>query len=99
MGENHFDNIPVAVYGINLIFCAIAYSILEAVISSHYTHSTKLTEALKKQKKKGMISLLIYFISIPCAFFYPVASAVLFVFVAVLWVIPDKNIERALKEE
>jgi hypothetical protein len=65
---------------------------------SHYTHSTKLIEALKKQKKKGMLSLLLYILTIISAFFYPVVSVILIVSTAVLWIIPDKNIENALKE-
>jgi len=99
MGENHFDKIPVAIYAINLSLCAIAFYILQKVIIYHYTHSSKLIEALKKQDKKGMISLLIYLISIPVAFFYPVISASFFVLIAIMWIIPDKAIEQALKEE
>jgi len=99
MGENHFSRMPVAVYSTGLLACAIAYYILQRVIMSHYTHSTRLTEALKKQEKKGIVSLLLYVLSIACAFYYPIISALIFVTVAVLWILPDKNIERALKEE
>ena len=98
MGENHFDKLPVAVYAVNLLLCAIAYSILQIAIMSAHSHSSKLIEALKKQEKKGFFSLAIYIISIPCAFFYPIVSALLFVFVSVIWIIPDPNIEHALKE-
>lgn len=98
MGLNHFDKLPVAIYAVNLLLCAIAYYILQKVIISHYSHSTKLTEALKRQDKKGLISLLIYIVSIPCAFFYPIISALLFVTIAIIWIIPDKEIEKALKQ-
>jgi len=98
MGENHFARLPVAVYAINLIGCAISYTILQEIIMSHHTHSTKLAEALKKQEKKGFLSLALYFLSIVFAFIYPVISAVIFFVVAVIWVVPDKNIENALKE-
>jgi uncharacterized membrane protein len=98
MGENHFGRMPMVVYGINLLCCAIAYYILHQVIMSHYTHSTKLIEALKKQKKKGMLSLVLYILTIISAFFYPVISVILIAATAVLWIIPDKNIENALKE-
>jgi uncharacterized membrane protein len=98
MGENHFGKIPVAIYGVNLLLCGFAFFILQKVIMSHYTHSTKLIEALKKQEKKGILSTWMYALSIACAFFYPFLSAVLIVGVAVLWLIPDKNIERALKD-
>jgi uncharacterized membrane protein len=98
MGENHFGEMPVAVYSINLLGCAISYYILQQVIMSHYTHSTNLIEALKKQEKKGIASLVMYILCIASAFFYPLISAILIVAVAVMWIIPDKNIEKALKE-
>ena len=98
MGENHFDKLPVALYGIDLIFCGVAYNILQRIISGHYSHPTKLAEALAKQQKKGFVSLGCYLLSIPMAFYYPIISAFLFAFVAVIWIIPDKNIEKALEE-
>jgi uncharacterized membrane protein len=99
MGENHFAGLPVAAYAVNLLLCAIAYYILGKVIMLHYTQTTRLTEALQKQEKKGIISLVIYLISILCAIYYPLISYLLFVLVAVIWVIPDKNIEEAVRLE
>jgi uncharacterized membrane protein len=98
MGENHFDHLPVALYGVSLLLCAIAFYLLQHVIMSGQTHSSGLIEALKKQRKKGITSLVIYIVSIPCAFFYPLVSAILFIASAIMWVIPDKNIEKALRE-
>jgi uncharacterized membrane protein len=98
MGENHFSKLPVAIYGTNLLCCAIAYYILQKVIMSHYTHNTNLTEALKKQEKKGIISLGLYVLSVVFAFVYPTVSAIIFATVSVMWVLPDKNIENAFKE-
>jgi uncharacterized membrane protein len=98
MGENHFDELPVAVYAINLLLCAIAFYILQLVISSDLKHSTKLTVALKKQRVKANITLVINIAAIPCAFYYPIVSAVSFVVISILWIIPDKNIENALKD-
>lgn len=98
MGENHFENIPVAVYALNLLLCAISFFILQQVIMADIGHSNSMIDALNKQKQKGIISLMLYVLAIPCALFYPVISAVLFAVVSVLWVIPDKNIEKALKE-
>jgi len=98
MGHNHFDKLPVAFYAVNLLFCAIAFNILQKVIMSHYSHSSKLIEALKNQDKKGFISLVLYVISIPCAFFYPFISALIFVIIAIMWVRPDKKIEQALED-
>ena len=98
MGHNRFAELPVALYAVNLLICAIAFNILQRVIMSHYSRSSKLIEALKKQDRKGFLSLILYIISIPCAFFYPLISALIFVFIAVIWVRPDKRIEQALQE-
>lgn len=98
MGENHFMNIPVAIYGVNLLLSAISYFVLQQVIMADAGHSDRMMEAMTKQKKKGTVSLILYVLSIPCALYDPVISAVLFAIVSILWVIPDKNIEKALKE-
>ena len=96
MGENSSDKIPVALYATLLLFCGIAYSILQKTIESHYTQSTELILALKRHGKKGYLSLILYILSIIMAFFIPLLSEILFVVVAVLWIIPDKNIEKAV---
>lgn len=98
MGENHFANIPVAVYAFNLLLCAIAFYILQKVIMTQVTNHTSLVEALKKQETKGMISLVLYIVSVVSGLFYPVISAILIGITAILWLIPDRNIEAALKE-
>ncbi|MBK9329773.1 MAG: DUF1211 domain-containing protein [Sphingobacteriales bacterium] len=98
MGENHFARIPVATYAVNLLCCAIAFFILQAAIASDLKQRTRLTEALKTQEKKGILSLVIYAVSIPCALFFPLVSALLFALTAIMWLVPDKNIERALRD-
>jgi uncharacterized membrane protein len=98
MGENSFAELTVAVYGASLLLCGIAFYILQKSISSHYTQKTNLTQALAKQDKKGITSLILYSISIPMAFYIPAISAMLFIAVSVMWVIPDKDIEKALNE-
>ncbi len=98
MGENHFDKIPVAAYAVNLLCCAVAFYILQIGITSYLKQRTRLTEALKKQEKKGILSLVIYMVAVPCALFFPLVSALLFVLTAIMWVIPDKNIELALRD-
>jgi uncharacterized membrane protein len=99
LGENHFESIPMAAYSVNLIICAVSYFILQKTIMAHYTHSTMLIEALKKQEKKGMLSMMIYITCLIMSFFSIIITAILILAVTILWVIPDKNIERALKEE
>ena len=99
MGENHFTQLPVALYGTVLLFNAIAYTILQKTIMAEKSQNEKLRIALEKQEIKGRFSTLLYIISIPCAFYYPWISASLYVIVAILWLVPDKRIEAALKEE
>ena len=98
MGENNFGKTTVAVYGALLFMCGLAYYILQNIITRHYPGNETLKIALAKQSKKGIISQIAYFISVPVAFVYPIISALLFVAVAVMWFLPDRNIERALKK-
>jgi uncharacterized membrane protein len=98
MGENSFARLPVAAYAINLLLCSVAFYILQRVIITTGTKDSALIEALKKQEKKGITSLLMYAASVGIAFIYPLISAFLIVGVAVWWLIPNKNIEKALEE-
>jgi len=98
MGENHFDELPVALYAINLLLCAISYYILQKTIMKHHPLSEKLTEAMKKQEKKGMVSLLLYIAAVGFAFIAPWISGIIFGITAIMWVIPDRNIEKALRD-
>ena len=98
MGENHFEQLPVALYAVNLLLCAIAYYTLQMTIMKHHTLPEKLVSALKKQEKKGYTSLFLYIVSIPTAFVNPLISEIIFIVVAIMWIIPDRNIERALRD-
>lgn len=99
IGENYFNEITMAAYCVNLIICALAYYILQKTIMAHYTHSTKLTIALKLQEKKGMLSMILYILSLIMSFYSITTTAILILITTILWIIPDKNIERALKDE
>lgn len=97
MGENSFENITVAAYNVVLIFCAISYTILQNIIRKQYTGTTPLIVALNKQAKKGYLSLALYAAAIPLAFVHSGISAALIILVAIIWIIPDKNIEKAMR--
>lgn len=97
MGENGFERISVVAYAVLLNLCGVAYFILQLVIQAQYKESTPLTEALEKQKNKGLLSLLLYSAAIPLAFVHTAISALIFIAVAILWIVPDKNIEKALR--
>ena len=98
MGESNFENILVAVYAGLQCICGIAYYILLRVIVASQPNNKNLLRPLEKQSQKGAISLVIYALAVPAAFLHPALSAMLFVLVTVIWFIPDRNIEKALRE-
>jgi len=95
MGENHFAAMPVALYGVVLLLAAIAYFVLtRTLILSHGQNST-LANALG-QDLKGKLSVLIYAVAIPIAFAIPLLASALYILVAVMWLVPDRRIEKTL---
>ncbi len=99
MGENHFAENTVATYGIILFISGFAYSILQKEIEKNSHNLSALQKAFVKQKQKGLISTFSYGLSIPLAYMSPIISGLIFLFVAIIWLVPDKNIEKALQEE
>ncbi len=94
-GENHFAALPTALYGGVLLMCGLAYTILQIAIKRSQGEASVLAQALGSDIK-GKASLLIYAIGIPLAFVSPWLANGLYVAVALLWLIPDRRIERAL---
>ena len=93
MGENHFASVPIALYGVVLLMAAIAYLILvRALLKTEGPNST-LAAALGRDFK-GKISLVFYVLGIPASFIRPWMAGVLYVSVALIWLIPDTRIER-----
>ena len=97
MGENHFATWPVVIYGINLCLAAVAYSILTFTIIHAHGKDSNIATAIGSDTK-GKISLAAYVFAIPLAFYFPWISGALFVAVALIWFVPDKRIEKAMKE-
>lgn len=95
MGENHFAPSTLSLYGVILLMAAIAYTILQFSIIKTNGKDSLLSNAIGKDKK-GKISILCYVIAIPAAFFSVWLSGILYASVALIWLIPDKRIERAL---
>jgi len=99
MGANKFDRVSVAIYGALLWICGAAFSLLSTTIQKTYTHETPVTKALSKDKPKRIASLICYTLSIPAALYVsPILAACLFASVSVMWMIPSRNIEKALIE-
>src|SRR4029077_5268034 len=97
MGENRLAPTPTAVYGFVLLMAAVAYYILERVIIAKEGRSSLLARAIGKDWK-GKLSTFLYFVAIPLAFVSSWIAGGIYVFVALLWLIPDPRIERKLEK-
>lgn len=95
MGENHFGSLPSVVYGGVLLMAAISYFILQRAIIASDGENSVLKQALGMDWK-GKISPLLYVLAMGLAFFWPLGAQLIFVAVALLWLIPDRRIERHL---
>ena len=93
MGENHFAPVPTAVYGIVMLFAAAAYYILQTTIIKHQGAHSKLAAAVGGDVK-GKVSPLLYAAAIPLAFVNERMADALYVAVALIWLVPDRRIEK-----
>lgn len=96
MGENHFAAIPVALYGFVLLMAGIAYFILARSLVRRHGQDSALAQALGKDFK-GIASVAIYAAALPLAFLNRWIAFGLYVLVALIWLIPDRRIERVLQ--
>ncbi|MDT7603566.1 MAG: potassium channel family protein [Acidobacteriota bacterium] len=95
MGENHFAALPSAVYGVVLLAASIAYFILARLLVTLHGRDSVLGVAFGSDFK-GKVSTLIYILAIPLAFVRPWLAYVLYVSVAIMWLVPDRRIEKTL---
>ncbi len=95
MGENDFAALPTALYGGVLLLSAIAYTILVRVLLAVHGRDSTLATAIGSDVK-GNISLVLYLLAVPLAFFLPWLAGVLYVLVAIIWFVPDRRIEKTL---
>ncbi|MGM5470132.1 TMEM175 family protein [Flavobacteriaceae bacterium LMO-SS05] len=98
MGENHFTSASVFLYGIILLGAAIAYVILQRLIIQKHGENSILSKALGKDLK-GKSSPILYILGIVFSFFNVWVSGAIFILVAIIWLIPDTRIEKALTNE
>jgi len=95
MGENHFASMTVALYGAVLLLSAIAYFILSRALIRHDGDASTLARALGGDFK-GKVSVVLYVAAIALAFVNRWLSLALYVAVAVMWLVPDRRIEKVL---
>jgi uncharacterized membrane protein len=98
MGENHFAAVPSALYGGVLLAAAIAYWILQQTIIAAQGHGSPLKAAIGRDWK-GKLSPVVYVLGIISTFFWAWVAQALYVAVALVWLVPDRRIERTLRDE
>ena len=96
MGQNEFAPWPVALYGIVMLFAGTAYFILTRSLIAHHGKDSTLAASIGDDRK-GKMSLAAYVVAIPLAFVHPWIACACYVGVAIIWLIPDPRIEKALR--
>jgi uncharacterized membrane protein len=97
MGDTHFATLPVAMYGVDLLMAAVAFTILVRVLIVRHGPESTLARAIGADRK-GKLSLLLYSLAVPIAFANRWVSLGIYVTVTLIWLVPDTRIERILTE-
>ena len=95
MGENHFAQLPTALYGGVLLMAAIAYTILTLTIINEEGADSLLAKAVGRDRK-GKLSIVAYIVAIALSFVNHWLAAAIYILVALAWLVPDRRIERVL---
>ena len=96
MGENHFEAAPTAVYGATLLMSSIAFYLMQTTIIRHQGEGSALRNAIGSDLK-GKLSPFLYLTGIALAFVNTIASDLLYLGVALMWLVPDRRIETAIR--
>ena len=97
IGENHFSAAPLSLYGCVLLMAGIAYVILQSMIIKSQGKNSMLKKAIGKDLK-GKISPVLYIAAIALSWLNPVIAGLIYVIAALIWLIPDRRIERQLSQ-
>ena len=97
-GENHFETGPTVAYGVVLFMCAMAYSLLANRLIHHGRKNAALAQAIGEDRK-GKISIVLYLVGIALSWFQAWMGFLVYVGVAVMWLVPDRRIEKKVVEE
>jgi uncharacterized membrane protein len=98
MGENHFTPLPSAVYGGVLFMAALAYYILQTLIVSAHGGRSKLARSIGSDSK-GKLSPVFYAVAIGVSFYRPWMAGCIYLGVALMWLIPDRRLQRVVEEK
>ena len=96
MGRSRFAPLPTAAYGVVLLLAALAYLMLQTAIVAHQGPGSRLRKAVGSDRK-GKASAALYLAAIPLAFVNPLIAVVLYVIVALTWLVPDRRIDASLR--
>jgi len=96
MGENHFAQNTVVLYAILLLVCGLSFTILQVCVERVTKNNPNLVLAFSRVMQKGIFSIVCYSMAIMLAYYNTLFSAIIFCIVAIRWLIPDKNIEKAM---
>lgn len=97
MGKNHFEDNPTAIYGIVLLMAALAFKILVYCVIQNEGNESNIGKVYSKDKKLNL-SPLLYLIGVVSSFFLPIVSLTIYLGVALMWIIPDRRIEKTIKD-
>ncbi len=97
MGENNFTTIPVAAYGLVLLLAGLSFFILVRTLVAHHGADSVIAQTLGKDKK-GVLAALIYLAAIPLSFVSAWIAVAMYVFVSIMYLVPEKRIEKKLAE-
>ncbi|MDO8331956.1 MAG: TMEM175 family protein [Fluviicoccus sp.] len=97
MGENHFATMPTVLYGVNLLLCALAYYLWTRSLVWHHGPDSALAEAFGRDLK-GKMSLGLYALGIGLSLWNSSAGFAVFTGVALMWLVPDRRMHKALAQ-
>jgi uncharacterized membrane protein len=98
MGENHFADAPVALYGCVMFMAGLAYYFLARALVSLHGPDSEIAKAIGRDRK-GKLSLVIYTLAVVVAFVWPIVASIAYWIVAAIWFIPDKRIEKTIERK
>jgi uncharacterized membrane protein len=98
MGENHFASVPMALYGTVLLMAGVAYLVLQRAIIKRQGANSVLEVAVGRDLK-GKLSPVFYSVAIVASFIRPWIAGSLYVLVALVWLVPDRRIERTIEHQ
>jgi uncharacterized membrane protein len=97
LGESHLESLPVALYGTVLLLAGTAYVVLTKTLIAQHGTDSKLAISIGRDRK-GIASVSLYAIAIPLAFVQPWIACSVYAIVAIIWLVPDRRIERTLAD-